>query len=246
MPAVEASHAKTLPFVSDLSDPEDEGLQQRIAAAYGTHLLHVMHILLTGKWDPVNLLDDDDHWVSTQGFGTAAKHATSAAEAISAIFDDDFDLSFMPWLWGIYLLQGSFLLLLVADKLQKQTTPTILKACENIVRAHEACVVTLDNEYQVCSIVVPSRSHRLIHHALEKLSKDHDLGHCTGQRATNGRSGRPTATSARSAITIPMDWVRRWIGAVNYTLYWTFARIRYMIRYIIAETPSSVRQIQNI
>lgn len=51
--------------------------------------------------------------------------------------------------FGIYLLQGSFLLLLIADKLQGEANPNVVKACETIVRAHEACIVTLNTEYQV-------------------------------------------------------------------------------------------------
>ena len=50
--------------------------------------------------------------------------------------------------FGVYLLQGSFLLLLIADKLQVEASPSVVKACETIVRAHEACVVTLNTEYQ--------------------------------------------------------------------------------------------------
>jgi hypothetical protein len=51
--------------------------------------------------------------------------------------------------FGVYLLQGSFLLLLIADKLQVEASPSVVRACETIVRAHEACVVTLNTEYQV-------------------------------------------------------------------------------------------------
>ncbi|KAK4969902.1 hypothetical protein LTR66_011617 [Elasticomyces elasticus] len=54
----------------------------------------------------------------------------------------------MPFLFGIYLLQGSFLMLLIADKSQGDADPSVVKACETIVRAHEACVVTLNTEYQ--------------------------------------------------------------------------------------------------
>lgn len=49
------------------------------------------------------------------------------------------------------MLQGSFLLLLIADKLQGEANPNVVKACETIVRAHEACIVTLNTEYQVSS-----------------------------------------------------------------------------------------------
>ena len=123
--------------------------QTKIVVAYGTHIMHVLHILLTGKWDPISLLDDNDLWISSQSFITATSHAVSAAEAISDILEYDPDLSFMPFFFGVYLLQGSFLLLLIADKLQGEASASVVKACETIVRAHEACVVTLNTEYQV-------------------------------------------------------------------------------------------------
>lgn len=74
---------------------------------------------------------------------------TPGREAAADILEYDPDLSFMPFFFGIYLLQGSFLLLLTADKLQGDASPSVVRACETIVRAHEACVVTLNTEYQV-------------------------------------------------------------------------------------------------
>ena len=124
----------------------------KMVVAYGTHIMHVLHILLAGKWDPVNLLDDNDLWISTESFITALGHAVNAAEAAADILEYDPDLSFMPFFFGIYLLQGSFLLLLTADKLQGDASPSVVRACETIVRAHEACVVTLNTEYQVRNI----------------------------------------------------------------------------------------------
>ncbi|KAI7261872.1 Xylanolytic transcriptional activator [Hortaea werneckii] len=123
-------------------------IQTKIVVAYATHLMHTLHILLNGKWDPISLLDDNDLWISSQSFISATGHAVSAAEAINDILDYDPDISFMPFFFGIYLLQGSFLLLLIADKLQGEASPSVVKACETIVRAHEACVVTLNTEYQ--------------------------------------------------------------------------------------------------
>jgi len=132
----------------------ESDIQTRIVMAYGTHVMHVLHILLTGKWDPINLLDDNDLWISSQGFITATGHAVSAAEAISNILEFDPGLEFMPFFFGIYLLQGSFLLLLIADKLQLEASPSVVKACETIIRAHEACVVTLNTEYQVSTSIL--------------------------------------------------------------------------------------------
>lgn len=121
----------------------------KMVVAYGTHIMHVLHILLAGKWDPIDLLDDNDLWISSESFISAMGHAVSAAEAAAEILEYDPDLSFMPFFFGIYLLQGSFLLLLTADKLQGEASPSVVRACETIVRAHEACVVTLNTEYQV-------------------------------------------------------------------------------------------------
>jgi hypothetical protein len=124
-------------------------MRAKIVVAYGTHVMHTLHILLNGKWDPISLLDDNDLWISSQSFIDATGHAVSAAEALNEILEHDPDLSFMPFFFGIYLLQGSFLLLLIADKLQGEANPNVVKACETIVRAHEACIVTLNTEYQV-------------------------------------------------------------------------------------------------
>ena len=134
---------------SSSSRMTESDIQSRIVIAYGTHVMHVLHILLAGKWDPINLIDDEDLWISSQGFIAATSHAVSAAEAISQILEFDPGLEFMPFFFGIYLLQGSFLLLLIADKLQVEASPSVVRACETIVRAHEACVVTLSTEYQV-------------------------------------------------------------------------------------------------
>lgn len=39
--------------------------------------------------------------------------------------------------------------MLLADKLSTETNENVIRACETIVRAHEAAVVTLNTEYQV-------------------------------------------------------------------------------------------------
>ncbi|CAG8980008.1 hypothetical protein HYALB_00005181 [Hymenoscyphus albidus] len=144
-PSVHSVHSVHTASSAHVSETE---IQTRIVVAYGTHVMHVLHILLTGKWDPISLLDDNDLWISSQSFINATGHAVSAAEAINNILEYDPGLEFMPFFFGVYLLQGSFLLLLIADKLQIEASPSVVKACETIVRAHEACVATLNTEYQ--------------------------------------------------------------------------------------------------
>lgn len=137
---------------SSISRAHENLMHAKIVEAYGTHLMHTLYILLNGKWDPISLLDDNDLWISSQSFVDATGHAVHAAEALNEVLELDPDLSFMPFFFGIYLLQGSFLLLLIADKLQGEANPKIVRACEVIVRAHEACIVTLNTEYQVSTI----------------------------------------------------------------------------------------------
>ncbi|KAF1958402.1 hypothetical protein CC80DRAFT_409247 [Byssothecium circinans] len=122
--------------------------QTKKVVAYASHIMHVLHILLHGKWDPVALLADDNMWICSQSFLTATSSAISAAQAVEEILELDPDLSFMPYYFAIYLLQGSLILLLLADKLSTETNDGVIKACETIVRAHEAAVVTLNTEYQ--------------------------------------------------------------------------------------------------
>ena len=75
--------------------------QTRKVAAYATHIMHVLHILLHGKWDPVALLEDDNMWICSQSFLAATSNAIAAAGAVEAILDVDPDLSFMPYLFGM-------------------------------------------------------------------------------------------------------------------------------------------------
>jgi xylanolytic transcriptional activator XlnR len=122
-----------------------------LVIAYATHILHVLHILLHGMWDPISMLDDLDHWTTSASFVKCVSHSVSAAQAVSQILKLDPELSFMPYLFGIYLLHGSFILLFCADKVQTEADPTVRQACETMIRAHEVCVATLNTEYQVCA-----------------------------------------------------------------------------------------------
>jgi xylanolytic transcriptional activator XlnR len=127
----------------------------KLVAAYATHILHVLHVLLHGKWDALSMLDDtaagadDDDWLASRRFNACAEHAVAASAAVGHILEEDPELTFMPYLFGIYLLQGSFILLLFADRMpQLGPNQNVQLACETIIRAHEVCVVTLSTEFQ--------------------------------------------------------------------------------------------------
>jgi xylanolytic transcriptional activator XlnR len=144
-----------------LSQPFDDIVSQRprgraqaqLVTAYGTFILHVLHVLLHGKWDAVSMLENDDGWITSVPFMKCASHAIAASEAVSLILGCDPELTFMPYLFGIYLLHGSFILLLFADRMpQLGPNESVEKACETIIRAHEVCVVTLSTEFQVSTL----------------------------------------------------------------------------------------------
>ncbi|KFZ15537.1 hypothetical protein V501_02668 [Pseudogymnoascus sp. VKM F-4519 (FW-2642)] len=116
---------------------------------YSHYLLHVLYILLHGDWDPLSMLDGVDPWVMPRSFATCATKTIAAASAVSEILKVDPELSFMPYLFGVYLLHGSFTLLIFADRMDLIASDTVSCACETIIRAHEICVTTLNTEYQV-------------------------------------------------------------------------------------------------
>lgn len=121
----------------------------QLVTAYSTHILHVLHVLLHGKWDAISMLDDDDDWITSARFNNCASHAIAASQAVSQILKFDPELTFMPYLFGIYLLHGSFILLLFADRMPRVgPNQSVELACETIIRAHEVCVVTLSTEFQ--------------------------------------------------------------------------------------------------
>ncbi|KAJ5946517.1 hypothetical protein N7454_003356 [Penicillium verhagenii] len=121
----------------------------QLVRIYSTYLLHVFHILLHGKWDPISMIEDKDDWITSESFLTCASHALSATGVVSQILTLDPELLFMPYLFGIYLLQGSFILLLFVDRMPELgPNRSVEEVCETIIRAHEVSVVTLDTTFQ--------------------------------------------------------------------------------------------------
>jgi hypothetical protein len=124
--------------------------QAQLVVVYTTFILQVLHVLLYGKWDAIDMLDNEDDWIASEDFSKCAASAIAASDAVSQILRCDPALTFMPYLFGIYLLHGSFILLLFADRMpQLGPNESVERACEIIIRAHEASVVTLNTEFQV-------------------------------------------------------------------------------------------------
>lgn len=116
---------------------------------YAFQLLHVMHILALVPWDPLELINSLDSMIHSTEFTEATTHAISASKHTQRILSMDADLMLMPFFFGIYLLQSSFLLLFIVDRVEPEAVSLdVFQACETIVHAHEVCVVTLNTEYQ--------------------------------------------------------------------------------------------------
>lgn len=167
----------------------------QLVTAYSTHILHVLHVLLHGKWDAISMLDDDDDWITSARFNDCATHAIAASQAVSSILKFDPELTFMPYLFGIYLLHGSFILLLFADRMpQLGANQSVELACETIVRAHEVCVVTLSTEFQVCRCALDLPMLALFPNleSARKTSARCSGPHCTAFVGRARRSGRNT------------------------------------------------------
>ncbi|CAN6635121.1 hypothetical protein TRVA0_015S00518 [Trichomonascus vanleenenianus] len=115
---------------------------------YALQLVHVFHILYSVSWDPIELLTTSESLMNHPDFGKVTNHAIMAAKSIRRILTIDPDLMLMPFFFGVYLLQGSFVLLAIVDRVESEASSEVFAACETIVHAHEVCIVTLNTEYQ--------------------------------------------------------------------------------------------------
>ena len=150
-PGRENKSEKSSPWTTSPTPPIEDSEGTHIAktvSGYATHVLSVLRILVGSKWDPVCLFEDADFWTSSLGFKDSMSHTMAASECVTQNLEQDPDISFMPYFFGIQLLHGSLLLLLVAYRLQGDSGPAILAACEAVIRATEACYVTLPTDYQ--------------------------------------------------------------------------------------------------
>ncbi|KAJ5316871.1 hypothetical protein N7508_001379 [Penicillium antarcticum] len=120
-----------------------------LVVAYSSYILKVLYVLLYGKWDAVTMLEDTGEWISTNNFSECASNSIAASQSLTEILRVDPELSFMPYLFGIYLFHGSFILLLFAERMpQIGPNESVEQACEVIIRAHEVSIVTLSTEFQ--------------------------------------------------------------------------------------------------
>ena len=132
-----------------VQDGSGKPFEATTVAAYARFVMHVLELLSRAKWDPTSIFEDQDLWISSKSFGRAMSSALSAAEAMEDILQYDPGLTYMPYFIRAYLVQGSLIPLLALETLGSDCNPSVIKACKTIVKAHEACVMTLDSEFQV-------------------------------------------------------------------------------------------------
>ena len=202
--------------------------QVLLVTSYARFIVNVLHVLLHGKWDAVSMLSPDSppsspaqanlppslgisNWITSVEFMKCATHAILASEAVETILSADPELTFMPYLLGIYLLHGSFILLLFADRMpQVGQNESVERACETIIRAHEVCVVTLSTEFQ-------KRFRKVLRATLYEVRKNmsgegNEMGTANGVNGTEKfKSGGPGETedlkARRSALSL-YRWTR--------------------------------------
>lgn len=184
----------------------------QLVVAYSSHILHVLHVLLHGKWDAISMMDDDDDWITSAQFMACASHAVAASQAVSNILSIDPELTFMPYLFGIYLLQGSFVLLLFAERMpQVGSNESVEQACETIIRAHEVCVVTLSTEFQVSphSFLgqvqsVLATKHYILNYLVEELPQSPPIDSILRTRRQPDPAGR-TESPKNGTVILSLD-----------------------------------------
>lgn len=139
---------------------------------YAFQISHVIYILVLIPWDPLELLNSPNSVLTSSPFTDATAHAITAAQHMRRILTIDSDLMLMPFFLGIYLLQNSFVLLAVIDRVEHEASREVVNACETVVHAHEVCVVTLDTEYQ--------RNFRRVMRGTINLLQQHDTNSSAG------------------------------------------------------------------
>jgi hypothetical protein len=120
-----------------------------VATAYSTFLVNVLAILTYGEWDIITMLNPDFSKRHGARLAQLCHYTGLASQAMELILECDPELTFMPYLMGIYILQAGFAVLTVAERTDKPASSAICTGLETFIRAHESCIATLDTKYQV-------------------------------------------------------------------------------------------------
>lgn len=131
-----------------MQDAPNAGINVLMWKKYCTCYLHVFHLILHDRWDPITLLESMPDLANEPEFGSLVNHSIMATRVLEEILAIDPELRLIPYFFGIHLLLIGFTLLCVADRPDQDSFDDVSYASEVVVRAHEACIVTLNTEYQ--------------------------------------------------------------------------------------------------
>ncbi|OJI82498.1 hypothetical protein ASPTUDRAFT_123034 [Aspergillus tubingensis CBS 134.48] len=116
-------------------------------AYYGFHMYHCMFVLLHVPMDVVRMYQDLT-WQASPDFLTAGEHAVACANVSRHILRIDPQLSLMYRFFGTYFLQSSFIFLILAQKLGKQSDDLILRNCSINLQVLDMFVAATNMDYQ--------------------------------------------------------------------------------------------------
>lgn len=124
-----------------------------VVIAYSQYILRVLHMLLYGENHTTPVPDASSTCALPPEIFTTTANCITAAESIAHILELDSNLSFMPFIFGIYLSHGSLNFLSVADQMSRVGASDLAgQGCGTILRAHEVATRTFNSSFQVCYI----------------------------------------------------------------------------------------------
>ncbi|PWY91683.1 hypothetical protein BO94DRAFT_461610 [Aspergillus sclerotioniger CBS 115572] len=116
-------------------------------AYYGFHMYHCMFVLLHGPMDVVRMYQDHA-WQASSEFLAAGEHAVACANIARYILRIDPRLCLMYRFFGTYFLQSSFIFLILAQKLGRQSDDLILRNCTINLQVLDMFVAATNMDYQ--------------------------------------------------------------------------------------------------
>ncbi|CZR63737.1 uncharacterized protein PAC_13634 [Phialocephala subalpina] len=135
------------PYLANYGAANPNSTASSKVVLYGRHIWHCLHVLLFGRMDFVEMYRDLS-WQASTDFVQAGEHAISCAKLAGSILTIDPHLQFIYRYFGTYLLQSSFIFLILAQKLGQAADNLILENCTINLRVLDTFVQVVNVEYQ--------------------------------------------------------------------------------------------------
>lgn len=116
-------------------------------AYYGLHLYHCMHVLLYGQIDLVRMYEDTE-WQASPDFIKAGEHAMACANITRFIITADPHFYLLYRMFGTYLVQSSFIFLILCRKFGSMSDQLILDHCAINLQILDIFVESSNMSYQ--------------------------------------------------------------------------------------------------